>query len=125
MTNLVGTNSRAYPAPVRAFALAAALAAAVVGGTVAAFGLAGGQHAPGVAAPGGGSAVDQKWVEYGNDWQSRYRQMYPATLDSKWVEYGNRWERDYRAQRPDLSEAKWTEYGLAWQRQYQQQHPTP
>ena len=107
MTEIARTNGRTNQAGFAGHALAIALIAGVAGGVVGAL-IAGTGHQ---AAQTGGLALsalvapkvvalDPKWVEYGRNWEIRYRAMYPVILDPKWVEYGRNWESQYRAQHP-------------------------
>ena len=58
-------------------ALALALLASLVGGVIGA--IVAGQPATAVTAdPPGVVVLESKWVDYGNDWERRYRQMYPG-----------------------------------------------
>ena len=62
-------------------ALALALAASVIGGVVGAL-VAGTRPAtPTAADPPGVVVLESKWVDYGNDWERRYRQMYPGNAE--------------------------------------------
>ena len=59
-----------------ALALLASVVGAVIGGIVAAR-----PATPVTADPPGVVVLESKWVDYGNDWERRYRQMHPGTAE--------------------------------------------
>jgi hypothetical protein len=83
-----------------AAALALALLSSIVGGVVGAVVTSLVTPDPSTAEAPRVVVLDPKWVDYGAEWEARYRQMYPIQLDAKWVEYGNDWERRYRQMYP-------------------------
>jgi hypothetical protein len=120
MAEMIRTDRRSGQAAMAGLVVAAALLAGVVGGLVGAR-LANGVAAQAAQAPKA-AAVD--WAQYGTNWESQYRAMYPASVDAKWAQYGSNWESQYRAMNPAVLDPTLVKYGLDWQRQYEQQHPT-
>jgi hypothetical protein len=59
-------------------ALALALLASIVGGAIGAVVTGAIGDAPVTADPPGVVVLESKWVDYGNDWERRYREMYPG-----------------------------------------------
>ena len=57
-------------------ALALALLASLAGGVIGAF-VAGRPATAVTADPPGVVVLESKWVDYGNDWERRYRQVHP------------------------------------------------
>jgi hypothetical protein len=62
-----------------ALALLASIIGGVIGGVVA--GIGNGPQAPAADDPPGVVVLESKWVDYGNDWERRYRQMYPGNAE--------------------------------------------
>ena len=60
-------------------ALALALLASLVGGAVGAL-VTSGIEAPTTADTPKVVVLESKWVDYGRDWEQRYRQMYPGNI---------------------------------------------
>ena len=59
-------------------ALALALLASLVGGAVGAL-VTSGPATPTTADPQKVIVLESKWVDYGRDWEQRYREMYPGS----------------------------------------------
>lgn len=95
-------NRRTHPATLAGLALVALVLASIVGGVIGAFVVGSGliDRAPNQPAAPVVGGLDPKWVDYGNEWERRQRQMYPIVLDAKWLEYGRGWEHRYREMYP-------------------------
>jgi uncharacterized membrane protein len=97
MAEMTRNDRRTGQALIASLVLAAALIAGLVGGLVGAR-LTNGAAAPAVQAAPKAASVD--WAQYGRNWETQYRAMYPTTTDTKWADYGAAWQRQYEQQHP-------------------------
>ena len=97
MTELTRSDRRTSQGAIAGLVLAAALIAGIVGGLV---GVRLASVATGQAVQAAPKAATVDWAQYGKNWESQYRAMYPTTLDPKWVQYGADWQRQYEQQHP-------------------------